>query len=323
MSGTSLLERVEHFIEDHTLIDPGSTIIVGLSGGPDSAFLLHSLVGLAHKKKLTLIAAHLDHQWRETSANDITFCAQLSASLGFAFISNTIQELSLPFSQNGSKEEFGRKARRFFLEKIAREYNAQAIALGHHFDDQIETFFIRLIRGTSLAGLIGIKPKDGLYIRPLLAIKKNEIMEYLTLHDKAYLTDPSNESDEFLRNRIRASVVPALRACDQRFDNNFAVSQHHLQQTHEFIQELSATILKEISDDTALFIEPLLSLHLVILHTILMQWLIMHKVPFSPSSGFLDEIIRFLKQPGDADHIFYQKWRITKRNGKATINSIK
>ncbi len=167
-----LLSTIQAYNEKKGLIHDGARIIIGLSGGPDSVFLLHALAQLRTTRKLFLVAAHLDHEWRTESAQDMQFCKTLAESYAIPFVAKKISQLSLSYKSNGSKEEYGRKARRFFFESLAQEYNADAIALAHHADDQQETFFIRLMRGATVSGLYGMKPKDGLYIRPLLSIKK-------------------------------------------------------------------------------------------------------------------------------------------------------
>ena len=305
------------------LISSNSTIIIGLSGGPDSVFLLHMLAALREEKNLTLIAAHLDHEWRQDSANDVVFCKEVAENLSVTFVSKKMSELPLSFKANGSQEEIGRKARRSFFEQLAQEYNASAIALAHHADDQQETFFIRLLRGSSLTGLTGIKSKDGLYIRPLLHMSKQEILDYLHKNNIQYLTDPSNQSSDFLRNRIRNTVIPALRECDNRYDQNFESTHKQLQQTEEFLQSYATEILNSLQENNTLPLKDLLALNPVILNRILILWLIQNKVPFSPSQGLLDEIIRFLKQPGNAKHSFYEKWQIIKMNGKISIETFK
>ena len=293
-----------------TVIPNNATIVVGLSGGPDSVFLLHTLAGFQKEKNLTLIAAHLDHGWRPESASDAEFCKELADKYGITYKSKKLSEISI--SKDGSKEEIGRKARRFFFESLAKEYNAAAITLAHHADDQMENFFIRLIRGASLNGLVGMKEKEGLYIRPLLDLKKRDILTFLDEHTIPYLIDPSNESPEFLRNRIRNTVIPALRECDNRFDHNFSSTHKNLQETEEFLQQLAKKTLSEISDNNQIIIVKLLALHPVLRNRILINWLITNKVSFTPSQGLLDEIVRFLEQSGEGKHMFYEQWNLVK-----------
>lgn len=305
------------------LISNESTIVVGLSGGPDSVFLLHYLASLRQEKNLKLIAAHLDHGWRAESAQDAQFCQQLTGTYKVPLITKNLKDLEPSFRSNGSKEELGRKARRAFFGQVAKEHDAHTIALAHHANDQMETFFLRLIRGASLTGLAAIKPQEGLYIRPLLQISKQEILDYLQSHQIPYVIDASNQSDDYLRNRIRNSVIPALKNCDNRFEKNFAATHAKLVETEEFLQQFCSKGLKEMSDENnSLDVQKLLALHPVICNRILIKWLIMHHVPFTPSQGLLDEIRRFLENSKNNTHLLHQKWCLIKKNRKLSITLI-
>lgn len=320
MPAKTFHNRIFDFCQEQNLICPESTIIVGLSGGPDSVFLLHYLASLRQELNLTLIAAHLDHGWRAESAQDAQFCQELADSYQIPLIVRSLKDAPADFKFNGSKEELGRKARRAFFEQVAQEHHAQAIALAHHADDQMETFIMRLIRGASLTGLAGIKSKDGLYIRPLLSVSKNEILDYLHENNILYVIDASNQSDEYLRNRIRNSVIPALKTCDNRFEKNFAATHAKLVETEEFLQELCAAQLQEMSDENkSLNIRKLLALHSAIRNRVLINWLIAHKVPFTPSQGLLDEIVRFLENTKAHRHTLYEKWQLAKKGNQAHL----
>lgn len=320
----NLISTVHSHILEHQLIYPGSTVILGLSGGPDSLFLLHALIPLHANKTITLIAAHVDHEWRVDSSADVEFCRSVTQALGVELVHSKLSELATSFKFNGSKEEWGRKARRSFFEHVADTYNAQHIALAHHADDQQETFFIRLLRGASLTGLTGIKWKQGRYIRPLLGIYKQDILAYLHEHDIAYLTDPSNTAPDFLRNRIRSEVIPALRSCDARFDTTIATTINRLQETEQFLDSLThetyQTLRVETSPDTqALKLASFLTLHHVLQQRILIYWFCKAQVPFNPSQALLNEVMRFLKLPGNKEHHLYPGWCIKKADGVVSI----
>src|SRR5579872_5515274 len=113
-----MVRNITDFIAAHNLISPNQTIIVGLSGGPDSVFLLHMLVQVREQYNLTLIAAHLDHQWRENSAEDAAFCLQLCDQLKVQFVYAKASEFADRVEVNGSKEELGRKLRRIYFESL-------------------------------------------------------------------------------------------------------------------------------------------------------------------------------------------------------------
>ena len=145
------------------------------------------------------------------------------------------------------KKNWERVLRRSFFESAARDHAAESIALGHHQDDQQETFFLRLIRGASIAGLAGMKPTEKKYIRPLLGVYKNDILEYLKKNNLAYIVDSTNESEVFLRNALRLKALPALRSCDDRFDKNFEKTHAHIQETDAFIARLVQKSFEEIA----------------------------------------------------------------------------
>jgi tRNA(Ile)-lysidine synthase len=324
-----LFNNIFTFIEQQQLILTDSTVVVGLSGGPDSVLLLHALAHYRAHHQFTLIAAHLNHEWRTNAELDRQLCYALCNKLDIQFIDEKISTLGFTQKYNGSRENYARHARRYFFEKVTGALANPAhtrIALAHHAQDQQETFFIRLLRGTSLTGLCAIKSLDGLYIRPLLAINKNQILAYLAQENIEYITDPTNMSYEFLRNRIRHSVLPALSATDSRFDKNFYSTLSRLQDTENYLSKIAKKTFEEMSvkDSGRLYlpISTLASLDQVIQYRVLVLWLCQEKVPFSSSQSFFDEIIRFLRQPKSSAHNINTSWSLYKKSGYAYINSL-
>ncbi len=320
------MKKIKSFIKKNNLITEGSRIVLGLSGGPDSIFLLHLLYQLKQDGLIgEIIAAHLNHEWRANAHEDVAFCMQVCQAMNIPFISAQLSEFAPELSYQGSKEDFARRARRMFLEKTMHEHNAHAIALGHHLQDQEETFFIRLIRGSSLTGLCGIWPKKDAYIRPLLETDKTEIIEYLERYRIPYLTDPTNTSSEYLRNRIRKEVIPALQACDTRFDGNFLNTISRLQEAETFMESLTQKTFQDITDPsypyainiTAFFEQPS-----IMQYRLIITWLCAADVPFKPGQSFLEEIIHFLRQHESKDHIMHTTWSIIKKKKIAYIHRI-
>jgi tRNA(Ile)-lysidine synthase len=287
-------------------------------------FLLHYLADLQKQGRCSVIAAHLDHEWRPESYNDVQFCSEITQGLEVPFVTAKLSELSLAVKYNGSQEEIGRKARRHFLETVRKEHKADSIALAHHADDQQETFFIRLIRGASLAGLTAMKPKQGNYIRPLLKICKVDIIAYLHEHNIPYLIDPTNSSDNYLRNRIRNKVLPALKESDSRFDHSFARTLDQLQETEQFMAAHSIKTFEHISsvDENNIdhiSIAPFLQLDPIVQQRILVDWFCQMQVPFVPSQALFNEIIRFMQQPGNAQHQIHPTWKFVKKAGTLSL----
>ncbi len=321
----NILKAIDTFIKNHNLLEPQQTIVVGLSGGPDSVFLLHYLLEKQHDLKLNLIAAHLDHEWRESSAQDAEFCKALCAKLNVTFISRRLSELNINIKSSGSKEQDARKARRFFFETIAVEYDANGIALAQHKNDQEETFFIRLLRGSSLSGLCGMWPKRGLYIRPLLPINKKEILTWLTTNNIAYVTDLTNISDDFLRNRIRNKLIPYISEIDSRFSTTLLKTMERLQQTELFLQRLTLQTFTQIAqfdnkvDAHVINKKAFMQLDPVMQYRILVHWLTLESVQFPVTQTFFDEVIRFIEQPVSKMHEIHELWGIIKKRNSFYI----
>lgn len=323
----------------------GPTIILGLSGGPDSVFLLHVLSFIQKlNPQIKIIATHLDHQWRAESWRDVEFCSQLCKSLNVEFIARKAEELSLKIKFNGSKEEIGRMMRRSLFNQILKEKNADFIALAHHLQDQQETFFIRLLRGASLSGLCCMQEIDGNYIRPLLGINKKEIIEYLDSsrnrearsNNIKYLIDPTNISPDYLRNRIRSNIIPALEQCDERFNSKFQTTLKQLNLEDDFLKSLAAQEFKNIFEQpidlSPNFInsghwvgdlKKLKLLHPVLARRVVLHWLIQEKLAFNLSSNYLDEIIRFLNSSRGGTHTIGQNWKICKKAGSFWVEQLK
>ncbi|BDC34811.1 hypothetical protein Noda2021_07690 [Candidatus Dependentiae bacterium Noda2021] len=319
----NIVNAVIAYIQKHNLIPSGTSVLVGLSGGPDSVFLLHVLVMLRNQGLITdFMAAHLDHQWRKDSGNDAQFCKDLCKKWKVPLLVSTLSELGMSPKATGSKEELGRRARRQFFETVKRDHELNRIALAHHAQDQQETFFIRLIRGASLTGLTAMRPQSGDYIRPLLELNKADILTYLDKNNIPFVTDPSNTSEEYLRNRIRLKVIPALHACDSRFDANFAQTLARLQETEDYLDlHTKLEFAKIMSESPAtISVSLLLAYPSLMRYRLLMQWMQLNNVRIPLSQSFLDEILKFLSTQQGGIHNIHHEWRIEKKSGMATIS---
>lgn len=315
----NIFTKITTWIDKHTLLLPDQTIIVGLSGGPDSVFLLHYLLSRKHELNLNLIAAHLNHEWRPCANQDEAFCRALCKKLGVTYVSSTLSQLAYSIKPSGSKEQDARNARRFFFQQLAQKYNAHAVALAHHKDDQEETFFIRLLRGATVTGLSCMWPRHGMYIRPLLCVTKQDILSWLAQHNSAYVTDPTNASSDYLRNRIRNELMPLLATIDDRAHVNISKSIEHLQQTELFLQKLTTQTFATIAEYDASLQHYVISLPALFAqdpfmqYRLLIHWLTLEQVTLPASTNFLDEIIRFLHQPESKSHKMHDTWSIVKK----------
>lgn len=204
-------ERVKKYIEELNMIKPGDTVIVAVSGGPDSMALLHMLLRLQMRADIKLAAAHLNHGLRPEAAAEEDFVKLYCARAGIPCYIRRIKVGEIAEREGRSLEETGRQCRYDFFNEIRQELNEALIATAHHQDDRAEGVLLNLIRGTGIKGLRSIMPVNGHIIRPLLLLTRDEIMTYLQENHVAYCTDESNYDPVYLRNRVRLGLLPYLR----------------------------------------------------------------------------------------------------------------
>ncbi|MBW7477420.1 tRNA lysidine(34) synthetase TilS [Paenibacillus oenotherae] len=209
------LNVVSQTAAEERLWAAGDTIVVAVSGGPDSVALLHILHELAPKEGLTLIAAHVDHGFRgEESALEAESVKQMAGELGIVCESTYI-DLPAYIEETGMNPQSAAREKRYaYLHEVAEKHQAKRIAIAHHGDDQAETVLMRIVRGTSPGGLSGIPirrtEKNVELIRPLLRMYKADILSFCKNRGLRYSQDSSNEQRYYFRNTVRLDLLPAL-----------------------------------------------------------------------------------------------------------------
>ncbi len=212
MQTKDMLTKVRKTIKKHDMLRKGDHVLVGVSGGADSVALLAVLNHLRPAWGLTLTAAHFNHKTRAAESDrDEAFVRTLCQSIGIAVVCGSLKEGTRP--RGLSIEDFLRRSRYGFFEKMLRKAEANRIALGHHQGDQAETVLMNVIRGAGLAGISGMPPvrNAGTIIRPLIDCPRREILDYLAAVGLSFVDDSSNTDERFLRNRIRAHLMPELQ----------------------------------------------------------------------------------------------------------------
>ena len=190
-----------------------ATVVLAISGGGDSMALLTLALRVndARGLNLRLIPVHVDHGLRPESGVEAAELAQyVRERFGVELVSRSV---TVPRRDPGGLETAARAARLRILHQVRRAYGEDTpVAFAHQADDQAETVLMRILAGTGIAGLAGIRPQAGALLHPLLAFSRVQLREYLTLRDVRWLDDPSNQDRSILRNRIRLDLLPALKA---------------------------------------------------------------------------------------------------------------
>ncbi len=205
------IEKFNLFNKQENLIEKNDKILIALSGGPDSMFLLHLLSEMKEQYNLKIIVAHIDHSDREGTEDDAEFVKEYM-KMNNIELKFTKLDLSI---EKGNLHDVGRKKRYEFLYEVAKKHDINKIALGHHADDLVETILFRLARGSRIKGYGGLRPKlavNNVYlIRPLLIFEKDEISEMCEQENIPYAIDPTNSTNAYVRNRLRQDVLPVLK----------------------------------------------------------------------------------------------------------------
>ncbi len=273
---SDLLPQFQETLQRYHLVSPGSRLVIGVSGGPDSVALLHLFLRLRAAWQLELHVAHLHHGIRGAEADaDAAFVAGLAARWGLPCTIEHCDVPALAREERLALEEAARRYRYAFLARVALQQEASIIAVAHHADDQAETVLMHLLRGSGPAGLRGMAPatplsayrllplppaaRSGLtLIRPLLFTPRAAIEAYCTAQGLATREDSSNQDPTFFRNRLRHEVLPYLARFNPRIAARLCALAEVVRADYELLESLAqqawdSLLLPDDADNTLSF----------------------------------------------------------------------
>ena len=232
------VERFTDFIDQNKLFSRDSKILAAVSGGMDSVLMVHLLKSAG----FNFAIAHCNFQLRgDESDSDQQFCRHLAQHFEVPFYTTRFDTTAYVAERKFSTQMAGRELRYQWFEQIRQQLGYSVIALAHHQNDAIETILLNLTRGTGIAGLHGILPKNGLMVRPMLFLSRDEIKNIIKENSIAYVEDSSNASVKYARNKIRLEVIPKLKELNPGLEQTFEINLDRF-------RELEVLLMQKVSE---------------------------------------------------------------------------
>lgn len=258
-------------IEDNQLISQGDTVTVALSGGADSVSLLHMLVSVREEYNLTLYAAHVNHLIRGDEAKrDEIFCKALCQKCDVELFVKRVDVPALAKQLKISEELCGRNVRYEFFDELAKAKNSK-IATAHTLSDNAETLIYNITRGTSVGGLCSIPIRRGYIIRPLIYCDREYVENYCVQNSLEYVTDSTNLTDDYTRNRIRHNVITELKKINPSFEATAKRLCEDAADVCAYIEKQTSTELEACKTDFGYNAEKLFALDKAVRRNALMR----------------------------------------------------
>lgn len=240
-------QKALKFIDENHLIEKGDKILVALSGGADSIFLLYFLLKFRKRFGIDVAAFHLNHKLRGKSANDDEkFCVRFCSEHGVKLVNTSKDVKSLSKKMKSSVEEAAREIRYSEMKKAALKLKCKKIATAHNASDNVETILLNLVKGTGLKGLTGIPLRRENIIRPVLCLSSEEIRNYLKDNKISFRIDESNLQSDYERNFLRNEIIPKLkRKLNPRLEEKINSTAKIISELNSFVDKQSEKFVKK------------------------------------------------------------------------------
>ena len=311
-TNVQLLAKVKDFVLSNNLISPNDSIIISISGGPDSVFLTYFLHNISSELNLNLRALHINYHLRgDESSRDEKFTKEFCNNLGIP-----IDVVHFEPIGTGNIQDLARRFRINTLLRQVRKYGFNKVALGHTADDLLETFLWRLFKSTSPKAWVSLRMKSLIkntyFIRPLMSTSKSSILSFLEKHNIPYVVDSSNLKVKYTRNKIRHVLIPTVESVIPGFKNNAVKSVTYLQEMIDYIDGCISKIFTQVStitrDEVKIKLTSINELKSFEKKQIILMALNKLNFNYSLKPGILDKIVRIIpKQTFKGNKILFRK----------------
>lgn len=304
-----MIYKVERFIDEHCLLEHGDKVLVAISGGADSVALLVALCKLGY----TCEAIHCNFHLRSDESNrDEQFTKDLCERLGVTLHIVHFKTAEYAREKGISIEMAAREQRYAAFEEHRVATCAKAIAVAHHRDDSAETMLLNLTRGTGIKGLRGIQPRNGNIIRPLLCVGRDEILDYLKWRGESYVTDSTNLTSDYTRNKIRLEIIPKLAEINPSILATLAATAQHIGDAERIYRHAIEEATERVKHGNEIDLEALAKepAPATLLHEILS--------PYGFNSTHIDDIWNSIESEGSR-RFHAAKWDIIKDRKRLII----
>ncbi len=247
MKRLSVLHQFLDTVKGYNLIEEKSRVLIGVSGGADSVGLADLLKLVREKWQLELFAIHINHRLRSTAQQDEDFVRELMTEWQIPLTVVRVNVADYARRHKLGIEAAGRKLRYYHYQRVARKLDCQRVALGHNADDNLETVILNLVRGAGMRGVAGIPIWRGIFVRPLLKLRREAIRSYLQAREIKWMEDETNQDERFMRNIIRQEVVPVLERINPAAVENVSRGTEIIAAEDLFLDFLATRILERIA----------------------------------------------------------------------------